>query len=59
MLLQSVADHTGVDLSNFPSHQLDVRGRSEDITDRVIMNAKDLPVKSAVRKKNEIQQYLF
>jgi adenylate cyclase len=44
MLSQSVADHAGIDLSSFPSHQLDVRGRSEDITARVIVNAKDLPL---------------
>jgi adenylate cyclase len=44
MLSQRVADHAGIDLSSFPSHQLDVRGRSEDITARVIVNAKDLPL---------------
>ncbi|NKB22137.1 MAG: 2Fe-2S iron-sulfur cluster binding domain-containing protein [Alphaproteobacteria bacterium] len=44
MLSQGVADHAGIDLSSFPSHQLDVRGRSEDITARVIVNAKDLPI---------------
>ena len=44
MLSQSVADHAGIDLSNFPSHRLDVRGRSEDITARVVVNASDLPL---------------
>ena len=59
MLSQSVADHARIDLSNFSSHQLDVRGRSEDITARVIVNAKDLPLELAVGIRNEIQQYLF
>ena len=44
MLSQGVADHADIDLSSFPSHQLDVRGRSEDITARVVVNAKDLPL---------------
>ncbi len=44
VLSQSVADNAGIDLTSFPTHQLDVRGRSEDITARVVVNAKDLPI---------------
>ena len=42
MLSQSIPDHTSIHLSGFPGQQLDVGGRSEDITARVIVNAKDL-----------------
>lgn len=40
---QTVADHAGVDLTAFPSHQLTVRGRSGSIDACVILNAHDLP----------------
>ena len=40
---QTVADHAGVDLGGFPSHQLAVRGRTGSIEARVIINAQDLP----------------
>jgi adenylate cyclase len=38
----TVADHAGVDLSDFPSHQLEVRGRSETISAHVVINAQEL-----------------
>lgn len=39
----AVANRAGVDLSRFPSHQLDVRGRSEAISAHIVVNAQDLP----------------
>jgi len=39
----AVANRAGVDLSRFPSYQLDVRGRSEAISAHIVVNAQDLP----------------
>ena len=40
---ETVAEAAGIDLSGFPSHRLDVRGRTQAIQARVIANARDLP----------------
>jgi len=41
---EAVAQKAGIDLSAFPSHDIGVRGRSENITARVIIQARDLPL---------------
>lgn len=41
---EAVAQLANVDLSVFPSQDIDVRGRSETITARVVVTAADLPV---------------
>ena len=45
---EAVAKRAGIDLSAFPSHELEVRGRSESITVIVVVNALDLPVGDSV-----------
>ena len=40
---EQVVERSGVDLSDFPSHQIMVRGRREPLTIRVIDDAKTLP----------------
>lgn len=52
----TVADHAGVDLSSFPRHQLDVRGRSETISAHVIINAQELPQITPVGADNRIKK---
>jgi adenylate cyclase len=47
----TVAGHAGVDLSGFPSHQLEVRGRSGTISAHVIINAQELPLGIDQRNK--------
>ncbi len=44
---ESVADHAEIDLSEFPTHRLEVRGRSETINAHVIVNAQELPREQA------------
>lgn len=41
---EAVAGHANIDLSAFPSHDIGVRGRTENISARVIMQAADLPL---------------
>ncbi len=41
---EAVAVNANIDLSAFPSHDIGVRGRSENITARVVMRARDLPL---------------
>jgi adenylate cyclase len=41
---EAVAELANIDLSKFPSHDVDVRGRSETITARIVVAAADLPV---------------
>jgi adenylate cyclase len=41
---EAVADLAKIDLSAFPSHAINVRGRSEAITARIVVVAADLPV---------------
>ena len=41
---EAVAEHANIDLSAFPSHDIWVRGRSENIKARVVMRARDLPL---------------
>ena len=38
-----VVEHAGLDLSSYPSHQIEVRGRREPLTIRVIADASKLP----------------
>ncbi len=40
---ERVERHAGVDLSAFASHQIEVRGRRDPLTIRVIADARDLP----------------
>lgn len=44
VLSEAVATHANIDLSEFPSHDIGVRGRSENITARVVARARDLPL---------------
>lgn len=46
---EAVAELAKIDLSGFPSHEIDVRGRSEKITARIVVAAADLPVSTADR----------
>ena len=46
VLSDEVARRAGVDLSAFPGHELTVRGRSEPILVRVVVDARDLPVET-------------
>lgn len=46
---EAVAELAKIDLSSFPSHEIDVRGRSEKITARIIVAATDLPVSATDR----------
>ena len=41
---EAVAQNADIDLTAFPSHEIGVRGRSENITARVIAQARDLPL---------------
>jgi adenylate cyclase len=41
---ETVAQNANIDLSEFPSHDIGVRGRSENISARVVMHARDLPI---------------
>ncbi len=41
---EAVAHNANIDLSAFPSHEIGVRGRSENITARVVTWARDLPL---------------
>ena len=41
---EAVAHNANIDLSEFPSHEIGVRGRSENITARVVIWARDLPL---------------
>jgi len=43
VLSEEVAVRAGVDLSAFESHELPIRGRTEPIRVRVVVNARDLP----------------
>jgi adenylate cyclase len=49
VLSEAVAIQAGVDLSAFESHELPIRGRSEMIRVRVVVNALDLPTIAASR----------
>ena len=40
---EAVEALSGVDLSGFPKHEIDIRGRVEKMTVRVVENAVDLP----------------
>ncbi|MDC0032959.1 adenylate/guanylate cyclase domain-containing protein [Alphaproteobacteria bacterium] len=44
VLSEAVAQNANIDLSAFPSHDIGVRGRSEQILARVILRASDLPL---------------
>ncbi len=46
-----LANHAGCDLSGFPSHQIDVRGRSAPLDIHVLDDARDLPAKQAAAAK--------
>ncbi len=46
LVSDTVSRKAGMDLSAFPRHELDVRGRSETISAHVVINAQDLPVLS-------------
>lgn len=46
---ESVARMAGVDLSAFPSHELEVRGRAGSVTARIVANAIDLPVAASAQ----------
>jgi adenylate cyclase len=41
---ETVAQNANIDLSEFPSQDIGVRGRSENISARVVMHARDLPI---------------
>ncbi len=44
VLSDEVARNAGVDLSAYPSHDLDVRGRTEPVRVRVVADATELPL---------------
>jgi adenylate cyclase len=44
VISEAVATNANIDLSAFPSHDIGVRGRSENITARVVVRAGDLPI---------------
>jgi hypothetical protein len=39
-----VARHAGVDLAAYPSHDIEIRGRSEMVRVRVVVEAEALPL---------------
>ena len=47
-----LARHAGLDLSGFPSHQIDVRGRSAPLDVHVLEDAEALPAKAAEAVRN-------